>query len=71
MKKLFAILLALAMVLSLGINAFAAEETGSITITNATINQTYTPYKIFDANIKLAADGETAEAVAYSIDISP
>ena len=68
MKRVFAILLALAMVLSLGVCAFAAEGTGSITITNATIDETYTIYKIFDASIKLAADGETAEAVSYTIE---
>ena len=58
MKKLVSIVMVLALVLSMGISAFAAEETGSITITNATIDQTYTAYKIFDASIKLAADGE-------------
>ena len=68
MKRVFAILLALAMVLSLGVTAFAAEETGSITITNATKDKTYSIYKIFDATIKLAADGVTAEGVSYSID---
>ncbi len=68
MKKFLSILMVLAMVLSLSITAFAAEETGSITITNATIDQTYTVYKIFDASIKLNADGEDAEAVAYTIE---
>ena len=67
MKRVFAIILALAMVLSLSITAFAAEPTGSITITNTTIDQYYATYKVFDASIKLATDGETAEAVAYSI----
>ena len=67
MKKFLSILMVLAVVLSLGVTAFAAENTGSITITNATIDQTYTVYKIFDASIKLAADGETAEAVSYTI----
>ena len=67
MKKLISILMALAIVLSLSVTAFAAENTGSITITNATIDQTYTVYKIFDASIKLNADGTTAEAVSYTI----
>ena len=67
MKRAFSILMVLVIVLSLGATAFAAEETGSITITNATIDETYAVYKIFDASIKLAADG-TAEAVAYSIE---
>ncbi len=68
MKKFLSILLVLTMVLSLGITAFAAEETGSITISNATVNQTYTVYKIFDASIKLTADEQDAEAVSYTIE---
>ena len=67
MKKFLSILMVLAVVLSLGITAVAENETGSITITNATINQTYNVYKLFDATIKLATDGETAEAVSYTI----
>ena len=67
MKKLISILMVLTLVLSLGVTAFAAENTGSITITNATIDQTYTVYKILDASIKLADNG-TAEAVSYTID---
>lgn len=67
MKKFLSILMVLAMVLSLGITAFATESTGSITITNATIGQTYRVYKIFDATMKANTDGTSAEAVAYSI----
>ena len=67
MKRVFSILMVLAIVLSMSATAFAAENTGSITITNATIDETYAVYKIFDASVKLAADG-TAEAVAYSIE---
>ena len=67
MKKFLSILMVLSLVLSLGVTAFAAENTGSITVTNATIDQTYSVYKIFDASIKLAADGETADAVSYTI----
>ena len=68
MKRVFAILLVLAMTLTLSVTAFAAGSTGSITITNATIGETYKPYKIFDASIKLAAGGTEAEAVSYSIE---
>lgn len=68
MKRLISLMMALVLVLSLSATAFAAENTGSITITNATIDQTYTPYKIFDASIKLASDGVTAEAVSYTIE---
>ena len=67
MKKFLTILIVLVMVLSMSITVFAAENTGSITITNATIDQTYTAYKIYDATIKLATNGETAEAVSYTI----
>ena len=47
MRKLFTVLLALAMTLALAVPAFAAE-TGSITITNPQGGHTYTAYKIFD-----------------------
>ncbi len=67
MKKLLSLVLVMIMALSLSFTAFAADETGSITITNATIDETYAAYKIFDATIKLDATGEDAEAVAYSI----
>ena len=46
-RKLFTVLLALAMTLALAVSAFAAD-TGSITITNPQGNHTYTAYKIFD-----------------------
>ena len=49
------------MVLSLSVGAFAAE-TGTITITNATIGESYAVYKIFDATYN--ADGD----VSYTID---
>ena len=66
MKKFLAILMVLAIVLSMSITAFAAE-TGSITITNATVDEEYAVYKIFDASISKDADGNT-DAVAYSIE---
>lgn len=47
MRKLFTVLLALAMTLALAVPAFAAG-TGSITITNPQRDHTYTAYKIFD-----------------------
>ena len=47
MRKLFRVLLALAMTLALAVPAFAAD-TGSITITNPQGDHTYTAYKIFD-----------------------
>ncbi|MBQ1263813.1 MAG: hypothetical protein IIY04_00140, partial [Oscillospiraceae bacterium] len=66
MKRMLSILMVVAIVLSLSVTAFAAD-TGSITITNATIDESYAVYKIFDASVKLASDG-SAEAVAYSIE---
>lgn len=48
MRKLFTVLLALAMTLTLAVPAFAAETTGSITIINPQGDRTYTAYKIFD-----------------------
>lgn len=48
MRKLFTVLLALAMTLALAVSAFAAGTTGSITITNPQGDHTYTAYKIFD-----------------------
>lgn len=47
MKKLFAVLVALTLVLSMGTIALAAE-TGSITINNAINGETYDAYRIFD-----------------------
>ena len=47
MKKLFAVLVALTLVLSMGTMAFAAG-TGTITISNALEGATYNIYKMFD-----------------------
>ncbi len=48
MKKLFAVLLTLTLVLSMGTIALAAGETGTITISNAIADTTYNIYKMFD-----------------------
>ncbi|MBQ0037625.1 MAG: isopeptide-forming domain-containing fimbrial protein [Clostridiales bacterium] len=68
MKKLISILLTLAMALSLvTMNAFAAENNGSITIRNSVANSTYSVYKIFnatwggDGKIAYTYDGELSE----------
>lgn len=47
-KKLFALVLALVMVLALSVTAFATDTTGSITINNAVAEKTYTIYRIFN-----------------------
>ena len=65
MKRALALMLAVVLVMSLGITAFAATSTeGKITISNATYGETYKLYKIFDANYET---GEGATGVAYSI----
>ena len=58
--------MAVAIILSMAVTAIADEPTGSITITNATIDETYALYKIFDASISTDAAGDT-NAVSYSI----
>lgn len=66
MKKLFATLLALVMVLCLSVTAFAqnvgtaAENTAAITIENAAKGETYTVYKLFDATVTGATNGSIA-----------
>ena len=55
LKKTFALLLALALVLSLGITAYAAEQKGSITIKEAggvsVEGKTFQAYKVLDLNM--------------------
>ena len=64
MKKLLSMVLIVVMTLALGMTASATNvdntaNTGSITITNATVDVTYTIYRIFDAKIKTAGGGVT------------
>ena len=68
MKKFLSILMVLAMILSLSVTSFATENKGSITITNATIEETYAIYKIFDASISTNAANETAVSYSISVD---
>jgi len=67
MKKILSLMLAFVLVLSMSVTAFAADGKGSITITNATIGQSYSVYKLFDATYNADAQGN-ADAVSYSID---
>lgn len=61
MKKFFALLLAVMMIMAMGTTAFAAEPgTGSITINNATVHESYAGYKIFDATV-------SEDNIAYTI----
>ena len=47
-KKIFAVLVVLALALSMVVPAAAAEKTAKINISNATAGQTYTIYKMAD-----------------------
>lgn len=67
MKKILSLMLAFVLVLSMSVTAFAADGQGSITITNATIGESYSVYKLFDATYNADAEGN-ADAVSYSID---
>ena len=60
MKRLFSFMMALVLVLSLSVTVFAAESTGSITITNATVDKEYSVFKIFSATVK---DGHTTYSI--------
>lgn len=59
-RKLAAMLIALALAVGICIPAFAAEETGSITIEDAVVGQTYSVYQILDL------ESYNADAAAYS-----
>lgn len=68
-KKLFAVLLAAALVLTMAVPAFAASSTdtkGSITIDPAVVGEEYTIYKMFDLNSFVKADEETGTKEAYT-----
>ena len=69
MKKILSILMVFALFVSLTGTIFATEDNndGSITITNATIGDDYTLYKIFDATYGVD-ENNNVNAVAYSID---
>ena len=64
-KKLASLLLALVMVCALATTAFAAGETGSITVDNPVADTTYTAYKIFDVTYN-----SDNSAYSYTIDSS-
>ena len=51
-KKIASVLLAMLMVLAMGTTSLADGNDGSITVTNATVGETYAVYKVFDLNYK-------------------
>ena len=61
MKRISCLLLALALILALSVTAFSEGETGSITISDAVVGQTYTIYQILD----LESYNASANAYAY------
>lgn len=74
MKKFLSIIMTMVLVLTMSVTVFATNTEPSITITNATVGQTYYLYKIFDAsyardaagNTKVDANGKAI--VSYTID---
>ena len=68
MKKIFALMIAMVLVLAMGITAFAAAD-GSITIQNTVKDKSYEVYKVFDAtysgtNVSYTYDGSNATFLA-------
>lgn len=68
MKKIFAVLIAMVMVLAMGTTVFAAGD-GTITIQNTVNGKTYNVYKVFDAtysgtNVSYTYDGSNATFLA-------
>lgn len=59
MRKIATLLLALVMILSLAIPAFAADETYSITINNSTSGHIYEAYQIFTGDLDNAANDDS------------
>ena len=70
MKKVISVMLAMLICVSLVATAFAAEGTGSITITNATIGNSYSLFHIFDATYSTDAEGFSAALELENIPLS-
>lgn len=69
MKKLVSVLLALVMVFTLGISAFAANTNShTITITNEKSGHIYTAYQVFKGDIETKPGATTNEKVLTNID---
>ena len=70
MKKLFAILLALAMILAMSVTAFAEEEKFTLTITGAA-GHTYDIYQIFTGDVSQEGDKSVLSNVKYGLNHYP
>lgn len=67
LKKLGSIALALVMVMAMMIPAFAAG-TNTITVNNAAKGETYTLYKVFNADVVTGRPSNTSDGITYSYD---
>ena len=63
-KKVFALMLAFAMVLAMSATVFAADPDYSITVTNGVKGETYSAYKMFDLSVD---DPTNPEAYRYTL----
>lgn len=69
MKKIYSLLLAMVMIFSMTLTAYAEGETGSITIKDAVVGQTYTIYQILDLesySTETDEEGKVTPTGAYS-----
>lgn len=60
-RKIVAFLAAAIMVMAMAIPSFAEEGTGTIKVTNATVGESYSIYKLFDATVSASGD------IAYTV----
>lgn len=76
-RKLFSLFAALCLVLSLAVPGFAqevgtaAENTGTITVTNAAKGETYTIYQLFDATVTGSENGSIAYTGTIPAELAP
>ena len=67
MKKLLSMFMVIAIFLSVcAVPVFATQGKGSITITNATKDEVYEVYKIFDADVRLDANNNATAVIVFS-----
>lgn len=66
MRRLFSILLALVMVLSMGVTAFAAEDSANVTFADPNTQRTYDAYQLLELTVSLKT-GEHHPATCDSV----